>query len=202
MMNVISRFATQVLPKIGKQLSYLRPRSGADAALRYMPELVWPIYSMAQLPEGTPLNTRMFVAGEDLGINLLGSLGGQAIGLGVGKNMATNRLRKQGKIGLNSTLDDLYEGFDGIRPPAGLDADMARLMEIGPAINVGDISGSMAANMFLPRNQLQKAWAAAEGTGLEGMDQQALLQILAEIQRREELGGFSATAANPYSFMG
>jgi hypothetical protein len=34
------------------------------------------------------------------------------------------------------------------------------------------------------------------------MDQQALLQILAEIQRREELGGFSATAANPYSFMG
>jgi hypothetical protein len=59
----------------------------------------------------------------------------------------------------------------------------------------------MAANMFLPRNQLQKAWAAAEGTGLEGMDEQALLQILAEIQRREELGGFSATAANPYSFM-
>lgn len=202
MMNVVSRFATQILPTLGKNLAYLIPRNKADLALRYMPEMVWPIYSMAQLPEGTPLGSRLSVGGEDLGINLLGSLGGQAIGLGVGKNMATNRLRKQGKIGITSTVDDLYDGFDGISPPAGLDARTARLMEIGPAINVGDISGSMAANMFLPRNQLQKAWAAAEGTGLEGMDQQALLQILAEIQRREELGGFSATAANPYSFMG
>ena len=202
MMNVVSRFATQILPTLGKNLAYLRPRSTADLALRYMPELVWPMYSMAQLPEGTPLGARLAVGGEDLGINLLGSLGGQAVGLGVGKNMATNRLRKQGKIGINSTLDDLYEGFDGINPPAGLDAQTARLMEIGPAINVGDISGSMAANMFLPRNQLQKAWAASEGAGLEGMDQQALLQILAEIQRREELGGLAASAANPYSFMG
>jgi len=202
MINAVSRFATQILPKIGKQLSYLRPRSGADAALRYMPELVWPIYSMAQLPEGTPLRTRLGVGVEDGLINVTGSIGGQLFGLGAGKYMATNRLRKQGKIGMNSTVDDLYDGFDGVRPPAGLDVETARLMEIGPAINVGDIAGSMAANMFLPRNQLQKAWAAAEGTGLEGMDQQALLQILAEIQRREELGGFAATAANPYSFMG
>ena len=202
MMNAVSRFATQILPQLKRQLGYLKPRSGADAALRYMPELVWPMYSMAQLPEGTPLGARLSVGGEDLGINLLGSLGGQAVGLGVGKNMATNRLRKQGKIGINSTLDDLYEGFDGISPPPGLDAQTARLMEIGPAINVGDISGSMAANMLLPRNQLQKIWAASEGAGLEGMDQQALLQILAEIQRREELGGLAASAANPYSFMG
>jgi hypothetical protein len=58
-----------------------------DAAFRFGPDLMFPLVAASMAPEGTGGLTRTGLALEDLGINLLTSIGGQYGGRKLGNRL-------------------------------------------------------------------------------------------------------------------
>ncbi len=81
------------LPVLKRALSFLVPRNQAgklasgQLIARYLPEVGYAGLSAGMAPEGTPMSTRLALAGEDLAIGLGSSLLGQGVGYGIGKRV-------------------------------------------------------------------------------------------------------------------
>ena len=76
-----------------------------DAALRYGPDLFFPLIAAQAAPEGSSAFTRTGLALEDLGINLLTSIGGQYGGARIGRKMLAKGMNPDVAAGMQSAGD-------------------------------------------------------------------------------------------------
>jgi len=76
-----------------------------DFALRYGPDLFFPIVAAQAAPEGSSALTRTGLALEDLGINLLTSIGGQYGGARIGRRMLAKGMNPDVAAGMQSAGD-------------------------------------------------------------------------------------------------
>tara|TARA_R100000458_G_C8184221_1_gene180173 strand:- start:49 stop:597 length:549 start_codon:yes stop_codon:yes gene_type:complete len=76
-----------------------------DFAFRYGPDLLFPLVAAQAAPEGTSAFTRTGLALEDLGINLLTSIGGQYGGARIGRKMLAKGMNPEVAAGMQSAGD-------------------------------------------------------------------------------------------------
>ena len=77
-----------------------------DAAFRFGPDLMFPLVAASMAPEGTDGLTRTGLGLEDLGINLLTSIGGQYGGRKLGNRILANK-GNQAVAGMLQSAGDL-----------------------------------------------------------------------------------------------
>lgn len=87
-----------------------------NTMVRYGPDLIWPLIMMNGLPEGTPMSDRLKVYVQDLGLNLLGSVGGQYGGAKLGGLAVRSGAPQSVATGLQ-TFGDLAAGMGQAQIP-------------------------------------------------------------------------------------
>ncbi len=94
------------LPVLKRALSFLVPRNQAgklasgQLIARYLPEVGYAGFTAGMQPEGTPMSTRLAMAGEDLALGVGSGILGQGIGYGVGKRIVPG-VRGKARSALN-----------------------------------------------------------------------------------------------------
>ena len=154
------RMATQkpLVSKALRAVQPLVPRTKAEWALRFGPELAYAGFAAGQAPEGTSIGDRALIGLEDAGIGLGASLLGQTAGLGIGRKIINNR-RLAGKVLNTQQAQDL----------------------LGQAITFGDMGFQLPINMLAPRPMFEGAVKKAYGSQDEQM------AALAQLQNREQV---------------
>lgn len=179
------RFAWQKLgPQIAGLLGWQKGAGMAknltNAGLRYIPEAAYAGMSGTIFaPENATFGERVALAGEDLGIGLLSSIGGQAAGRGIARATAKKGINAQqmaDRLDFGSTAGDIAGGVGMVMLPRPVTQ------------GVYEAAGERA-------NQTQEQVAAAQQDALE----QEMLAAAALLGLQ---GGFSAGVAAPRSVTG
>tara|TARA_B100000459_G_scaffold33824_1_gene16246 strand:- start:2503 stop:3072 length:570 start_codon:yes stop_codon:yes gene_type:complete len=114
--------ATEVFSRFGNDLFRTVKPDFSDAAgmvntvVRYGPDLIWPMMMLGNLPADTSLPDKLKVYLQDLGLNLLGSVGGQYGGAKLGGLAVKGGAPQAVATGLQ-TLGDLGAGMAQVQIP-------------------------------------------------------------------------------------
>ena len=112
--ELFSRFGKDVLRTVKPDFS--DAAGVVNTVVRYGPDLVWPMMMLGNLPADTTLSDKLKVYFQDLGLNLLGSVGGQYGGAKLG-GLAVGAGAPQAVATGLQTLGDLGAGMAQVQIP-------------------------------------------------------------------------------------
>ena len=156
----------------GQFLKSLVPKTTGEAVMRFAPDVAFAGMAAAMAPESASGLERIGIAGEDLGISLLGSIAGSGVGRGLGR--AT----------LGKKLANAAEGTE--------DA-VKRANHLDRATNFGDMIGQGATSFISPRPVFE---GVLEKEAISQAEKQQQLQELREAELVE--AAINAAALSGY----
>lgn len=148
------RFAGQLMARLGTALKDLAPKSVGEAALEFGPDIAFSVLAGMSAPEGWQVP----LAGEELALNLGGSVLGRLAGRSIGKRVIPN-----------------------------VNTDLGK-QQLGYATNIGSMAVAAPVAMFGPRpvfnamladqQQQQAAAQEAQATEIQRITREQLLNSL------------------------